>query len=134
MLLLVVALGAAAVAAQKPADIVFLVSAAFSIGAAALFPALVLGVFWKRANDVGATLGMASGLLLTVYYMVRNETWMRDAFGISVPVNLWFGMQPISAGVFGVLLGFAVIGLTSLFTHRGGSRFDEFVDRLRYPG
>jgi cation/acetate symporter len=134
MLLLVVALGAAAVAAQKPADIVFLVSAAFSIGAAALFPALVLGVFWKRANGVGATLGMASGLLLTVYYMVRNETWMRDAFGISVPVNLWFGMQPISAGVFGVLLGFAVIGLTSLFTRRGGSRFDEFVDRLRYPG
>jgi cation/acetate symporter len=134
MLLLVVALGAAAVAAQKPADIVFLVSAAFSIGAAALFPALVLGVFWKRANGVGATLGMASGLLLTVYYMVRNETWMRDAFGISVPVNLWFGMQPISAGVFGVLLGFAVIVFTSLVTRRGGSRVDEFVDRLRYPG
>jgi len=115
MLLLVVALAAAAaaVAAQKPADIVFLVSAAFSIAAAALFPALVLGVFWKRVNATGATLGMASGLLVTVYYMVRNEAGMRDILGISVPVVLWFGIQPISAGVFGVLLGFAVICFTA---------------------
>ena len=53
-LLLVVALAAAAVAAQKPADILFLVSAAFSFAAAAFFPALVLGIFWKRANKWGA--------------------------------------------------------------------------------
>ncbi|MFO1268809.1 MAG: hypothetical protein U1F67_19840 [Rubrivivax sp.] len=53
MLLLVVALLAALVAAQKPADILFLVSAAFSFAAAAFFPALVLGIFWKRANKWG---------------------------------------------------------------------------------
>lgn len=133
MLLLVVALGAAAVAAQKPADIVFLVSAAFSIAAAALFPALVLGVFWKRANALGATLGMASGLLLTVYYLVRNEAWMRDIFHVSAPVDLWFGIQPIAAGIFGVLLGFAVIVGVSLLSPSGGARSDEFVNRLRYP-
>ena len=52
-LLLVVALAAALVAAPKPADILFLVSAAFSFAASALFPALVLGVFWKRANKWG---------------------------------------------------------------------------------
>ncbi|MEO8152785.1 MAG: sodium:solute symporter family protein [Rhizobacter sp.] len=134
MLLLVVALAAAAVAAQKPADIVFLVSAAFSIAASALFPALVLGVFWKRANAWGASLGMASGLLLTSYYMVRNEAWMRDIFGISAPVDLWFAIQPISAGVFGVVLGFAVIVVVSLATRPGGARSDEFVDRIRFPG
>ena len=61
-LLLVVALAAAAVAAQKPADILFLVSAAFSFAAAAFFPALVLGIFWKRANKWGASLGMIAGL------------------------------------------------------------------------
>ena len=61
ILLLVVALAAASVAAQKPADILFLVSAAFSLAAAAFFPALVLGIFWKRANKWGATLGMAVG-------------------------------------------------------------------------
>ncbi len=133
MLLLVVALGAAGVAAQRPADIVFLVSAAFSIAAAALFPALVLGVFWKRANALGVTLGMASGLLITVYYLVRNEAWMRDIFGISAPVDLWFGIQPIAAGVFGVSLGFAVSSAASLLSHPGGQRSDGFVDGIRHP-
>jgi cation/acetate symporter len=134
MLLLGVALAAAAVAAQKPADIVFLVSAAFSIAASALFPALVLGVFWKRATAWGATAGMASGLLMTVAYMVRNEPWMRGVFGISVPVDLWFAIQPISAGVFGVLLGFVVIIAVSLMTRPGNARSDAFVDHIRFPG
>ncbi|MFZ9181927.1 MAG: sodium:solute symporter family protein, partial [Hylemonella sp.] len=53
VLLLVVALAAAYVAAQKPADILFLVSAAFSFAAAAFFPALTLGIFWKRATKWG---------------------------------------------------------------------------------
>ena len=50
VLLLMVALGAAWVTAQKPGDILLLVSAAFSIAASAFFPALVLGVFWKRTT------------------------------------------------------------------------------------
>ncbi|MDP3832343.1 MAG: VC_2705 family sodium/solute symporter, partial [Hydrogenophaga sp.] len=62
MLLLVVALCAAYVAAQKPADILFLVSAAFSFAAAAFFPALVLGIFWKRATGIAASAGMVAGL------------------------------------------------------------------------
>jgi cation/acetate symporter len=134
MLLLGVALAAAAVAAQKPADIVFLVSAAFSIAASALFPALVLGVFWKRATARGATLGMASGLLMTLGYMVRNEPWMRGIFGISAPVELWFAIQPISAGVFGVLLGFVVMVAVSLVTRPAHVRSDAFVDHIRFPG
>ncbi|MCX7222698.1 MAG: VC_2705 family sodium/solute symporter, partial [Burkholderiales bacterium] len=70
VLLLVVALAAAYVAAQKPADILFLVSAAFSFAAAAFFPALTLGIFWKRANQWGAVAGMIGGLGITFYYMV----------------------------------------------------------------
>ncbi len=66
-LLLVVALAAAYVAAQKPADILFLVSAAFSFAAATFFPALTLGIFWKRANKWGASLGMIAGLGTTIY-------------------------------------------------------------------
>jgi hypothetical protein len=104
------------VAAQKPADILFLVSAAFSFAAAAFFPALVLGIFWKRANRWGASLGMICGLGITFYYMVTTQPWLRGIFGITSPVELWFGIQPISAGVFGVPLGFAVIILVSLVT------------------
>jgi len=82
VLLLVVALAAASVAAQKPADILFLVSAAFSFAAAAFFPALTLGIFWKRANKWGAVLGMISGLGITFYYMVTTQTWLRGIFGV----------------------------------------------------
>ena len=71
ILLLVVA-WRGVVASQKPADILFLVSAAFSFAAAAFFPALVLGIFWKRANKWGATLGMIAGLGITFYYMVDD--------------------------------------------------------------
>jgi hypothetical protein len=60
VLLLIVALSAAYMAAQKPADILFLVSAAFSFAAAAFFPALILGIFWKRTTGMAASLGMVA--------------------------------------------------------------------------
>ncbi|MHB1247872.1 MAG: sodium:solute symporter family protein, partial [Polaromonas sp.] len=101
VLLLLVALAAAYVAAQKPADILFLVSAAFSFAAAAFFPALTLGIFWKRATGIAASLGMAAGLGTTVYYMVMTQPWLRGVFGVTSPVNLWYDISPISAGVFG---------------------------------
>jgi cation/acetate symporter len=132
-LLLVVALAAAYVAAQKPADILFLVSAAFSFAAAAFFPALVLGVFWKRANGLGASLGMIAGLGITMYYMVTTQPWLRGVFGITSPIELWWGILPISAGVFGVPLGFAVIILVSLLTPAPSARIQELVEHVRYP-
>jgi cation/acetate symporter len=133
ILLLVVALCAAYVAAQKPADILFLVSAAFSFAAAGFFPALVLGIFWKRASSAGAVLGMVAGLGTTVYYMVHNQVWLRGIFGITDPVSLWFGIQPISAGVFGVPVGFAVIILVSLFTPAPNKKVQELIEHVRYP-
>ncbi len=132
-LLLLVALAAAGVAAQKPADILFLVSAAFSFAAAAFFPALVLGIFWKRANKWGASLGMIAGLGITMYYMITTQAWMRGVFGVTSPVELWFGILPISAGVFGVPLGFAVIIIVSLLTGQPRKDTQELVEHVRYP-
>jgi len=133
ILLLVVALAAAAVAAQKPADILFLVSAAFSFAAASFFPALVLGIFWKRATGIAASLGMMAGLGITFYYMVMTQPWLRGVFGVSAPIELWWGIQPISAGVFGVPLGFAVIVLVSLVTPAPNARIQDLVEHVRYP-
>ena len=133
VLLLMVALAAAYVAAQKPADILFLVSAAFSFAASAFFPALVLGIFWKRATGIAASLGMMSGLAITFYYMVTTQAWLRDIFGVTRPVELWWGIQPISAGVFGVPLGFAVIVLVSWITPAPGRKEQELVEHVRYP-
>jgi len=133
MLLLVVALAAAYVAAQKPADILFLVSAAFSFAAAAFFPALTMGIFWKRATGVAASLGMVAGLGITFYYMVTTQPWLREVFGVQGPVRLWWGIQPISAGVFGVPLGFAVIWIVSWITPPPPPRVQALVEYMRYP-
>ncbi|MDI1341696.1 sodium:solute symporter family protein [Polaromonas sp.] len=133
VLLLVVALAAAYVASQKPADILFLVSAAFSFAAAAFFPALTLGIFWKRATGIAASLGMIAGLGTTFFYMVTTQPWMRGLFGITSPVQLWWEIQPISAGVFGVPIGFAVIILVSLVTPAPSRKIQELVEHVRYP-
>ena len=133
ILLLVVALAAAYVAAQKPADILFLVSAAFSFAAAAFFPALTLGIFWKRATKWGAVFGMIGGLGITFYYMVMTQPWLRGIFGVTSPVELWYGIQPISAGIFGVPVGFALIILVSLVTAAPRKDIQDLVDHVRYP-
>jgi cation/acetate symporter len=133
VLLLIVALAAAYVAAQKPADILFLVSAAFSFAAAAFFPALTLGIFWKRATGIAASLGMIAGLGTTFFYMVTTQPWMRGLFGITSPVQLWWDIQPISAGIFGVPIGFAVIILVSLVTPAPSRKIQELVEHVRYP-
>jgi cation/acetate symporter len=135
MLLLIVAVIAASVAAQKPADILFLVSAAFSLAAAAFFPALVCGIFWKRANKWGATLGMIAGLGITFYYMATTQPWLRGVFGVtgSIADNTWWGISAISAGLWGVPLGFLVIIVVSLLTPAPNREVQELVEHVRYP-
>ena len=132
-LLLIVALAAAYVASQKPADILFLVGAAFSFAAAAFFPALTLGIFWKRASKWGACVGMVGGLAITMYYMATTQPWLRGVFGVTSPVELWYGIAPISAGVFGVPLGFALIILVSLVTPAPNKEVQDLIDHVRYP-
>ena len=134
-LLVVVALAAAGVAAQKPADILFLVSAAFSFAAATFFPVLVLGIFWKRANKWGASLGMVAGLGTTFYYMATTQPWLRSVFGVTSPIadNIWWGILPISAGLFGVPVGIATIVIVSLLTPAPGKATQELVEHVRYP-
>jgi cation/acetate symporter len=140
LLLLVVALAAAYVAAQKPADILFLVSAAFSFAAATFFPPLVLGIFWKRANKWGASLGMIAGLGVTFYYMITTQPWMykltHGGAALTPEIlkaNTWWDIAPISAGLFGVPVGFAVIIIVSLLTKAPGKEIQDLVEHVRFP-
>jgi cation/acetate symporter len=116
--LLVVALVAAYVAAQKSADILVLVSASFSLAGAAFVPAMVLGIFWRKTSRAGAVAGMLAGVGVTVYYMLINAAPVRAAWGLEGG-GLWFGIQPVSAGIFGVAAGFVVTPLLSLVTRAG---------------
>ena len=133
VLLLMVALGAAYVTAQKPGDILLLVSMAFSIAASAFFPALVMGVFWKRANRWGAAVGMVGGLGLTLYYAMVNQPGVRETLGVTSPIQLWWGIQPIAAGLFGVPFGFALLVVVSLLTPPPSRAAREMVDEVRLP-
>lgn len=126
-LLLVVALFAAWVTSLKPGDILFLVGAAFSIAASCFFPALTCGVFWKRANYLGAVLGMLAGFGICVYYMYITYPF----FGVNAP--LWWDIAPISAAVFGVPAGFIGMIVGTLISPAPAKEMQDFVDHVRYP-
>ena len=76
---------------------------------------------------------MVAGLSVTGYYMITTQPWLREMFGITGPVRLWWGIDPISAGLFGVPVGFAVIVLVSLVTRPPPESVRELVEYIRYP-
>ncbi len=130
-LLVVVALVAAYVTSLRPGDILFLVGAAFSLAASAFFPPLVLGIFWKRANKWGAIIGMAAGLGVCIYYMMRTYPFFTN---MGVPkMDLWFGLNPVSAGMFGLPVGLFTIIIVSLLTSAPPKEVQELVEHVRYP-
>ena len=128
LLLLVVALIAAYAASLKPGDILSLVGAAFSLAASTLFPALVAGVFWRRANQPGAIAGMLTGFGVCVFYMLHTNTSLGGTSAAQ-----WFHIAPISAGVFGVPAGCLALVLVSLLTDPPDQRTQAFIDQLRMP-
>ncbi|UCG97764.1 MAG: cation acetate symporter [Burkholderiales bacterium] len=132
ILLLFVALFAAWVTSLKPGNILFLVGAAFSMAASVFFPALVLGVFWKRANKWGAIAGMVAGLGTCLYYMIHTYPQFIAWFG-TTKMDLWFGIAPISAAIFGVPVGIVTLIVVSLLTPAPESQTQEFVEHVRYP-
>ena len=133
-LLLVVAVLAAAVASQKPATILAMVAWAFSLAGAAFFPALVLGIFWKRANRAGAVAGMLIGLSVTLYYMVRVQFNAIPWLGLhGIGMEPWLGIQSTSAGIWGVAAGFVSIVLVSLLTEPPSSEALGLVELVRSP-
>jgi len=126
-LLVCAAITAAYVTSLKPGDILFLVGAAFSLGASSFFPCLVMGIFWKRASKWGAIIGMGAGLGICVYYMVTRYPF----FGINMP--LWFGLSPVSAGMFGLPVSMITIYIVSLLTPAPDKEVQELVEHVRYP-
>ena len=130
-LLLIVAVLAATVAAQKPGTILSMVAWAFSIAGSAFFPALVLGIFWARATRMGALAGMVVGVSLSLYYILRVEFDSIPWLGVSgFKMEPWFHVQATSAGLFGVVAGFATIIIVSLLTKPEPGSAD-FLGRIR---
>jgi len=123
-LLILVALVAAWVAAGKPAGILALVAWAFSLAAGGLFPALVMGVWWKRTTKEGAVCGMIAGFGVTLFYLVATHYF---------EMPLWFGLKNISAAAFGLPAGFLVTWIVSMMTPAPSREMQEFIDQVRTP-
>ena len=127
IILIVVAILAAALASTKPSDILSMVAMAFSIAASGLFAPLVLGIWWKRTNAIGAVTGMVAGFSVCMYYIISTH----KTFGIQN--DLWFGVNSISAGSFGIPISFITIILVSLLTPAPSSEVQDMVERVRIP-
>jgi cation/acetate symporter len=113
-ILMLAALLAAYVATQKPAGILFLVAASFSLAGSAFVPAMVLGLLWKRTTRQAAVAGMWVGLSVTVAYMFVNTTGMADWLGWHGNTKI-LGINPISSAVFGLPAGFLTVIAVTLF-------------------
>lgn len=123
ILLVVVALIAAYVATYRLTIIVELVAWAFSLAAAGFFPALVMGIWDKRANKTGCIAGMLVGFSSCLYYMIGSRF-----FGVD-----WWGIKTISSGLFGIPLGFIIIWVVSRLTTPPPKEMLEFIDNVRIP-
>ncbi|WP_370682530.1 VC_2705 family sodium/solute symporter [Comamonas sp. GB3 AK4-5] len=115
--LLAVALAAAFVAGRRSSDILPMVTASFSLAASAFVPVMVMGIFWRGTTRQGALAGMLGGLAVTLYYMLSHaplvQAWLPH---VLLADGLWFGIQPVSAAVFGVPAGVLLTWAVSLFT------------------
>jgi cation/acetate symporter len=128
LLLLAVAFIAAYAASTKPADILSLVSAAFSLAGSTMFPALVLGVFWPRANRQGAVAGMIAGFGVCLYYMLHANPILGGS-----AAGQWFHIAPVSAGIFGVPAGMLAMAVVSLLTPAPGRDTEALLAHIRAP-
>jgi cation/acetate symporter len=123
ILLVLAAVAGAYVATFRINIIVAVVAYAFALAGSGFFPALVMGVFWKRANKQGAIAGMVVGFLTALILIVIGRNW-----GIYL-----FGVREISAGLFGVPIGFVVIWAVSLMFPPPDQKTQDLVESVRYP-
>lgn len=119
-----VAVLGALTATLAPPDILLLVAWAFSLAAAGNFPALLLGIWWKRCNSQGAVAGMAAGFSLTLFYLVGTQYY---------GMPKWFGIDNISAGIFGIPVGFIVMIVVSKMTPAPSAEMQAMIDDIRRP-
>jgi cation/acetate symporter len=128
IILFAVAIAGAFTATFAPPDILKLVAWAFSLAAAGNFPALLLGIWWKRCTAAGAVAGMIAGFGVTLAYLIYTAA-APLGFG-NDPI---LGIANISAGIFGMPVGFIVMIVVSLMTPEPSKEMQDFIDEVRRP-
>ncbi|MQA08913.1 MAG: cation acetate symporter [Pseudonocardiaceae bacterium] len=129
-----IAMGGAVIVAviagiNPPAFVAQVVAFAFGLAASSFFPAIVLGIFWKRCNAIGAASGIVAGLALTITYML----YTLDVFGLQEHDHI-LDISPEAIGAIGALVNFVVAIVVSKLTAPPPVHLSEMVENLRYPG
>lgn len=130
------AIGAVCVAGYfgiNPPDFVAAVVAlAFGLAAASFFPAIVLGIFYKRMNKEGAIAGMVIGILIMLYYIVKFKFgWLDET--IPNKSEWWFGISPEGFGAVAMVINFVVSIVVMKFTQVPPKEVQEIVENIRIP-
>ena len=106
------------------------VALAFGLAAASFFPAIVLGIFYKKMNKEGAISGMVIGILLMLFYMTKFKFgW----FGGGAESDWWFGISPEGFGTVAMIVNFIVSISVSKVTSPPPKEIIELVDNIRLP-
>ncbi len=113
-----------------PAFVAQVVAFAFGLAAATFFPALFLGIFYKRLNKEGAITGMLGGLLFTASYIIYFKFINPDINNS----DFWFlGISPEGIGSIGMIINFALALSVSIFTKPPPKEIFDMVDEIRQP-
>ncbi len=112
------------------------VALAFGLAASSIFPALMLGIFWARVNNIGAIFGMLAGLLSTLLYIFTYKGWFfipETNMLPNTPDNHFLGIAPEAFGAIGALINFTVALLVSKLTAEPPKEIQELVRSIRIP-
>ena len=116
---------------NPPAFVAQVVAIAFGLAASALFPIIVLGIFWKKTTAIGAASGLLAGFGFTFIYVITTVRLAGDA-PLTDP---WFFDIPATAiGAVGLFINFVVTIVVSLFTPKPTPLMQELIEEVRYPG
>ena len=112
------------------------VALAFGLAASSIFPALMMGIFNKRINNIGAVWGMLTGLTVTLVYIFMFKGWLfipGTANFANTPDNWLFGISPEAFGAVGAMLNFIVAHAVSKVTHEPPREIQDMVEHIRIP-
>ncbi|MEQ8797779.1 MAG: sodium:solute symporter family protein [Salinisphaeraceae bacterium] len=129
-------LGAGYLGLNPPGFAAQVVALAFGLAGSSLFPALMMGIFSKEVNRVGAIAGMLAGLGATLFYIFMYKGWFFVPGTNLLPNNAdnWiFGIQPESFGAIGAMINFAVAIILSKVTGRPPAHIQDLVESVRVP-
>ena len=121
---------------NPPGFVAAVVALAFGLAAASFFPAIILGIFYKKMNKQGAIAGMVIGILLMIFYMLKFKFGLFDGGKVAVAAlqsKWWFGISPEGFGFIAMLVNFAVSLLVNRFTPDPPTEVQEMVETIRIP-